>query len=411
MQKINVEMRNKIIFVFFLGLAFLIWLMAIYGGDSSYADEKTHSRQINRFLKGNYYLLSDLTTIPGYHLVIASAISGANFFVDLSAMREIRLVSLSISLISIWLIFLIAKQLKIKNPTLRTLQFIFLPISFFYFPFIYTDIFSLTLILASFYFLLKKRYTFSSFFIFLSLLTRQTNIVWATFFWCYAYVSDYGFFFSLNFLKKHLRQTIGYVSMGISFMVFIILNHGIAIGDRINQQVGFHLGNVYFFLAIVGILFLPMSFISFISFFKTYKIKFYRSLILNIIIGGSIVASFIFFTPDLHMYNFKMHFLRNIILQQAYHQYIFLYSLVIFLGYLTIFQLKFEKKALLLFPFTLACVIPSWLIEQRYYIVPLVFMLLFRKETGLKREYALLLYFFVLSTSLMYMLLKFELFF
>ncbi len=333
MQKIGDNtLRNKIVFVIFLGLALLMWLMAIYGGDSSYADEKTHLRQINRFLKGNYYLLSDLTTIPGYHLTIASVVSGAGFFIDLSATREIRLVSLFISIASIWIFFLISKQLGIKNPYLRTLQFIFLPISFFYFPFIYTDIFSLILVLVAFYFLLKKRYNSSAFFIFLSLLVRQTNIVWAAFFWFYIYISDYGFAFSLNSFKKHLHQTIGYICTGSLFGLFVFLNHGISIGDRTNQQVGFHLGNVYFFLVIACILFLPLTLISLVSLFKikTRKIKLHRGLILNIIAGGLIAVSFVFFIPALHMYNLKMRFLRNIVLQQAYHQYIFLYALAIF---------------------------------------------------------------------------------
>ncbi len=411
MQKINSALRNKAVFVIFLSLALLMWLMAVYGGDSSYADEKTHSRQINRFIKGNYSLMSDLTTIPGYHLTIASIVSGAGFFIDLSATREIRLVSLLVSLISIWIFFLISKQLGIKNPYLRTLQFIFFPISFFYFPFIYTDIFSLILVFVAFYFLLKKHYGLSTFFIFLSLLARQTNIIWVAFFWFYIYISDYGFVFSFNLLKKHLHRTIGYICTGGLFGLFVFLNHGIAIGDITNQQVGFHLGNVYFFLAIICILFLPVALISLVSFFKTRKIKLHRGSILNIIVGGLIAMSFIFFTPALHMYNLKMRFLRNIVLQQAYHQYIFLYVLVIFFGYLTIFQLKFEKKALLIFPFALASIIPSLLIEQRYYIIPLAFMLLFRKETDAKREYALLFYFLALSASLMFMLLKFELFF
>jgi hypothetical protein len=134
-------------------------------------------------------------------------------------------------------------------------------------------------------------------------------------------------------------------------------------------------------------------------------------LLFGVGIGFLVALSFVFFPPELHMYNLKLKFLRNIALHFAYGKYFWAYGLAIFLGWLAIFQMKFESKALLLFPFTFIYLVPSQLIEQRYYIIPLVFLLLFRKELGSKIENVLIIWFAAFSCALIYMLLKFETFF
>ena len=73
--------------------------------------------------------------------------------------------------------------------------------------------------------------------------------------------------------------------------------------------------------------------------------------------------------------------------------------------------MELNKKALIVIPFLVACLVPSLLIEQRYMIVPMVFILLFRKEISIKAEYANAFYFLLISSGLIYMLLKTKIFF
>lgn len=388
----------------FLLLAVLMWLGIALLGSDKYFDEKDHARQISRFMRGNYSVRADITTIPGYHLVIATV---ADVFYKPS-IQQIRLISFAFSLISIWVFFLLAKKFNAEDPYTRTLQFVFLPISFFYFPILYTDIFSLLLLLTAFYFALSKKYTLSSLFSLASLTVRQNNIVWIAFFFIYTYISENGFSFSLKKLSDHIRNGFGYIVTGILFLVFVWFNNGVAFGDQVNHQVGFYTGNLYFFLTIVGVLFLPSTIVSLMRMDRTF---FKKQVIFGVISGFILACLFLFFPPEIHEYNLKMRFLRNIILSFAYHQYIWVYACAIFFGCLTFGLMKFKKQMLILFPFTIAYLAPSLLVEQRYLIVPLVFILLFRKETSPKTEYINMLYFLSLSAGLVYMLLKLEIFF
>lgn len=394
----NIKKEHKI-FIFFFSLALLMWLSFLFFSHRAYVDENVHLRQINRFLKGDWEILPSLTTIPGYHVAMALIAEA----IPHPTLNDIRLISLALSLGSLWVFFTIAKTLETKNPLAKTLQFIFLPVSFFFFPLIYTDIFALLLILLAFLLAQKKRYHWSALFSLAAVLVRQNDIVWALFIWVYGYVSANGLSFSRKTFMDYARSTIGYLLILAAFFVFIFLNHGIAIGDKVDHPLGFYMGNIYFFLAMAGFLLLP---ISFDSFTKLRPSRVGKIMILGAIIITLFSLMFLLFPPEIHQGNLPLHFLRNIILFYAYHQYAWIYVLAIFIGCVTIFSLKLKKEALLLLPFIVLCLAPSLLVEQRYAIVPFVFLLLLRPEKGRKTEFSLVLYFLFLTLGLMYMILK-----
>lgn len=396
--------RKKYLVLGFLMIAFLMWVSIIFLGSSKYVDESDHIRQIHRFMKGNYHTMSTITTIPGYHIVIATV---ARIFGD-PAPEQIRLISFVFSLISIWIFYLLVKKLNIQDPFIRTLQYVFFPISFLFFPLLYTDIFSLLLILVTFYFALSKRYTISALFSLFALAVRQNNIIWIVFLWFYTYILENGFSFSLKKIFAHIRNGAGYIVAGIIFLLFVWFNNGVAFGDQERHQVGFYMGNIYFFFVIFGVLFLPIT-LSSLS--KINRIFLKRRIIPGILVGLVIASLFLIFPPEIHTYNLKMNFLRNIILSFGYHQYVWVYAFAILFGCLSLSLMTFEKEFLLFFPFIVTYLVPSLLIEQRYLIIPMVLMLLFRKETNLKVEYANMIYFLLLSLGLVYMLLKIEIFF
>lgn len=404
MKKISNLTKKQWVFVFFLGLAFSLWLFVLFFGNKQYADEYAHNRQIRWFLKGNYGLLSDLTTIPGYHVVIAIFSKIYNH----PSLIKLRAISFSLSSISILVFYLISRKFKHKDSLTRTLQFVFLPISFFYFPLLYTDIFSLLMVLLAFYFAIKKQYKLSAFFSLTSLLVRQNNIIWVFFTWIYEYVSTFGFSISRKNVADYLKKTFGYLLIFVAFAAFVFFNKGVAIGDAESHQAGFYMGNIYFFLAMIGFLFFPFL-VSSIHNLNGLKNK--KTLIFGIGAGALIASSFAFFPPAIHPYNLKLNFLRNIILQGVYHKWFWSYVMAIFVGYMTIFLMKFEKKNYLFFPFIFLSLLPAFLIEQRYAIVSFVFLLLLRKEESDEAEKLIIPYFFIISIGLIYMLLKMNLFF
>jgi len=394
---ISVMTKKTWLFIFFLSIAFSAWLSIIFFSiNRADVDEKVHYRQISRFVKGNYEILPNLTTIPGYHVVIAlfSKIGGYH------SLEKTRIISLALSLITIWVFFIISKRLKVNDPHIKTLQFMFLPISFLYFPLLYTDIPSLLFVLIAFYFSIKKQYYLSALFSLVAILTRQNNIIWIIFIWTYNYVSIYGFSISMAKIIAYLRLTIAHIGIFAAFALFLFFNHGVAIGDKTNHVAGLYLGNIYLFLAITGLLFLPIIITS--TFHKINLCKTKKFLAFGLGAGFLLASSFVLFPPQLHNGNLKLTFLMNIVLKYAYGEYAYLYAIAIFLGCIFIFIAKIEKTNLLFLPFAALYLAPSFLVAQRYSIIPLVFLLLFKKETDKKSELVLLVYFLILSLALIY---------
>lgn len=395
--------KKNLLFAFLFLLAILTWVGLIFFGHSQYTDEKTHTRQISRFIKGNYDVLPNLTTVPGYHYVIYAATA---IFKDHST-QQFRMASLLISLLSIWIFYMIVKKVGSEIPRGKTLQYIFLPITFYYFPLVYTDIFSLLLVLLSFYFLLSRRFFLAALFILSSLLVRQNNIIWAMFFWLYAYIAENDWKFSWKIITDYFRKTRAFIVVFFSFFVFIIINKGVAIGDQEQHQLGFYMGNIYFFLVLCSLVFLPFLIDRLRNFKNIHCGRFYIGISLGIILS----LAFIFFPPELHPYNLKMRFLRNIILNFAYNGYSLLYAMAILIGTVVLSVMKIDKKALIILPFIVLCLSQSFLIEQRYSIVPIVLILLFKQDQHKKIELFTIFYYLILSFGLVALLLKAGIFF
>jgi alpha-1,2-glucosyltransferase len=61
-----------------------------------------------------------------------------------------------------------------------------------------------------------------------------------------------------------------------------------------------------------------------------------------------------------------------------------------------------NKSYYLLYPFTVLFLVPSWLIEQRYYIVPFSLFILFKNEKSRLVEYSTIAMYIVTSALLFY---------
>jgi hypothetical protein len=73
------------------------------------------------------------------------------------------------------------------------------------------------------------------------------------------------------------------------------------------------------------------------------------------------------------------------------------------LALLTIFSTKFRRPLYyLMYPFALLFVLPSWLIEPRYYIIPFYFYLLFKEESSNPTKISLIIWELIGSSLLLY---------
>ena len=394
-------------FYYLIAFAVTLWTSIILYGQRFYADESYHYKQITRFKDLNFELVPMLTTIPGYHAfmaIFASLLGDSSF-------RKTRFLAFSVALLSIPLFYLIAKKIHSEQDTalIRTLQLVFFPISFIYVPLVYTDTFSTLLVLTSLLFVLHKRYGIAGLFSIAAIATRQNNFVWLLFIWTYSYVSLYGFSRpSTRILLDHLKKTYVFPLGIAAFGIFVWLNHGIAFGDKTSHQAGFYLGNTYFFLALSGILLFPLLAE---HLWKNRPLLVTKKYLLGLSISVLLAASFLFFLPKLHGYNLDARFLRNQILLFTYNSHAWPYVIALFLGIASLFSTKLRSHGWLIYPFTILCLLPSWLIEQRYAIIPFVLILLLRKEFGKKTELFLLGYFIILSLLLYLMIMQTKYFF
>jgi alpha-1,2-glucosyltransferase len=107
-----------------------------------------------------------------------------------------------------------------------------------------------------------------------------------------------------------------------------------------------------------------------------------------------LVACYVFFLCTFkndHEYNQPQGFIRNRILvfsaQGLWHKTLFFIPLALNLLSLSVARLQ-DPRYYLLYPFTVLYLLPSWLIEDRYCIIPVVFFLLFVKTRAKAVEYA-----------------------
>lgn len=184
-----------------------------------------------------------MTTFPGYHFVIGLL---SHLFKNPS-LSLARSLSTIFSFLSVLVFYLIAKEIDPQKAATKTLQYFFFPLLFVFFFLVYTEAFSLLLVMLSFYFLTKGRYKTSGVFGLLSVLVRQNNIIWL------------GFFVLLIVLEK------GKLKLGrkqiLSFLseasIFIFWNKSLVLTEASSHPFSIHFANLFLFLQFF--LFLPLN--------------------------------------------------------------------------------------------------------------------------------------------------------
>jgi len=381
----------KIIILIFL-LFFLIgiseWLLSI--NKSFLMDENTgNGDQVDNFAKGKYEIVDTLTMPPTYHLIVGSIARTFN----LKNVIWYRLINL---FLVIWIIptfyYLCEKNI------LRTLQFSIFPIMFPFYILVYTDLFSLLMILLSFLLLTKKRYYLSAFTGTIAMFTRQDNIIWILFFCSYIFFIE---------KKDYFRKIYGYIMSIILILSYLILYRGkLVLGDNIQHPIMFHHNNIWFFLFVFFLIFFPII-ITHLKEIKNYLIIYKDYIAILLII---MIFVFINFT-NRHFYNQEKGFWFNEILLLANNNIIFkiIFVLIIATSIAYLLTVRFKSlKEYLIYPFSIIFLSISLLIEPRYYFITFSFFMIFRKEEKKEIEKFLLIYYSIISIFFFLRLLFFD---
>ena len=180
--------------------------------------------------------------------------------------------------------------------------------------------------------------------------------------------------------------TIFAIGFGL-FVAFVAWNGGVAVGDKDKHPFpSFHLGNVYFCLFVAFFVFLPLHVANARLVFDRLR----TSRVLVPALAAFFVIYMLTFSNE-HPYNQGLDsmFIRNRILSY-FTQTPTLMAL--FFPPVAYSFMSFAVTPLvrpfgtLLAPITVLYLIPSWLIEQRYYFIPFTLFLLLREQKSARLE-------------------------
>ena len=341
-------------------------------------DEQLHYAQFERYVAGNYVT----TTAPAGGFAATAAI-----FAKLtggSTKEDIRLFSLLISGATMLLFLSLVRAFEPQASTMRTLQFVFFPILFPFWFLIYTDVYALMWLFLALLALTRDRVHLTGILMIVSLLVRQTYIVWLALLGLWTVIVN-----SAAPLRQIVTRGTSFVIGAVLFLLFVLVNGGIAVGDQdIHPDFVFHTENVLSMLLCFFVMFLPLILST-----LPQIVRLPPALLVGVPLS-SVVLYFGTFRVD-HPYNNigLEYFLRNALLEAMTVSpgAGVVASAAIALAVLSLCVIRLRQPVqYLIYPFAALSVMPSWLIEQRYYLPAFALFMLFRESASPRIERTLL---------------------
>ncbi|KAJ2862496.1 glucosyltransferase [Coemansia erecta] len=236
-----------------------------------YMDEVFHVPQAQRYCNGQFDTWDPkLTTPPGLYLVstvfafVAPRGGGCTT-------AYLRLTNWMLGMLLFWTTFGILRTLRPQLPAattaIATLSVSLTPVVFFFHHMYYTDTGALLFVLLAYWASLRSRHTLASALGFASLWFRQTNAIWVMFIggsaalrWIQQSGTDN--VDSIAQLAQWLvrpsnsqarwqvvRVLVPYACVGALFAAFVAVNQGIVLGDKAHHQAVVHVPQMLYFYA------------------------------------------------------------------------------------------------------------------------------------------------------------------
>ena len=329
-----------------------------------------------------------VTPLPGYHFFL---LAWATIF-DQFSLAFFRYINVGIAIFSLGTFLFAARGTGEKSLRGKTLQYLFFPLLLPLFFLVYTDVLSMALVLLCMGFLLRDKYHQAGLCAIAGVLVRQNNIIWLVFVGLYILWKKYRFDLRKTNLFTALKDNITVLLGGIAFALFVIVNGGVAMAvENAHPSFALHLGNVYFLLFCAFYLFLPLNIANTERVFSLLKNKRWVPPFC------ALCLAYFFFTFEVdYPFNENHLLVRNAIL----HYFTASPWLKLCFGLCAIYAALciavtdlYRKELLLLYPLALLYLMPSWVVEPRYAIAPLLLFNLFRQPAGPRIEFALTILF------------------
>ena len=375
--------------VAFGAVAALVWFLM---RDRPLAgDESVHVRVIEDligWLRAGTPFVPSHPAIPGYHFVVAAVAA----LMGLSGAADYRAISVGLNLLIAPAALALARSVAegdARLSTARAAEVFFLAIAFPFFGLLYTDLFSAALVLLCFALVFRERYAPAGLVGALSIAVRQNNVLWLGLAFVVGCVQLWRGFAEGASVRSSLRRATPQMLARLwpflagfgGFIAFVIRNGGqIALADQpAHPPFTFHLGNVWTVTFTAFFLFLPLGLAR-----VDEVVRFCRRRAGAVWLGGVALASLylVTFSPT-HPYNFAPWWLHNkvVLLATASLGWKLVFLVAVLYQTLVFARTPLWRPELyLLYPVAGIYLAASWLIEPRYFIVPLMLFLLFREQ-------------------------------
>jgi alpha-1,2-glucosyltransferase len=387
-----------------LGGLYVVGIYALIGA-RPLSDENYHFSQIAQFLHHDWRAIPELTTVPGYHLVIAATMR----IVHAHTLDAARLIHALCGLIAIAGFHALRRQVWSGTETIATAQFMALPILAPLFFLLYTDVPAIALLLWATLATLCGRHFLSALLMCLIIGVRQHEAVWALFLISLAV-------FDLPPQERRVRTiaitVLPYVLPLIGFAIFWWWNGSISLAsslERFHPDFSFHAGNVFVAILVAGLL-MPLHTL---AGFRDFSLLARRKPWL-VAAPIAVFAAFWFgFSAD-NPYNLVMpdYYLHNGLVDAMSHgTWRVAAGIVVACAACGLATIPLRPRgAWAVYVIGAAFLAASWVVELRYVAVPFVIWLALREQKNTKIEVATLALWLVLAVLIFAKIVKYQLF-
>ena len=348
-------------------------------------DEYVHFEQVRRFVHGDFRLMRDaLTMLPGYHLLLAAGLH----LLGADGLGTARVLSGLTWLVAVVGFHALRRDAMGRDDFVATAQFVALPILLPFAFLVYTDALSLGLVLWAAWAAGRHRHGWAAAFLLGAMLVRQNNVLWLV-------LLAWPLLWPLPARAEVLgrcRALLPYGVVGGAFLTYWIVNGSVSLSPTqavMHPDFSPHAGNG-FYLGILAALLLPAQCIQGIARFLAAARARPWWLLLPVLLALVYLQAF---RVD-HPYNLgEPVALRNWLLhrtQQSLSWHLAFGAVAVFGALGLLWQRLMLRPAWVLWPLAALFVSLSWLIEQRYALIPLALLLVWRQPAGRRIELATL---------------------
>ncbi len=382
---------HRLLFWSLLALLFVVCAGYAAQGELR-GDEYVHFEQVRRFVHGDFRLMRDaLTMLPGYHLLLAAGLHllGAD---GLGAARVLSGLSWLAAVVGF---HALRRDAMGRDDFVATAQFVVLPILLPFAFLVYTDALSLGLVLWAAWAAGRDRHVWAAAFLLGAMLVRQNNVLWLV-------LLAWPLLWPLPTRAAALgrcRALLPYAVVGVAFLTYWIVNGSVSLSPTqaaMHPDFSPHAGNGYY-LGFLAAVLLPVQCAQGAARFLAAARARPWWWLLPVLLA---LVYLLAFRVD-HPYNLgEPVALRNWLLQrtqqsQSWH---LAFGAVAAFGALgLLWQRLLLRPPWVLWPLSVLFVSLSWLIEQRYALIPLALLLVWRQPSVRRIELATLALWAVLA--------------